>query len=63
MSVWHEIKNQSDVELSDDGKTIEVCYGHDHNGNLYVDIPVEFVKFALVDIVVGKPEQKERPSN
>ena len=47
MSIWHEIKDQEDVQLSDDGKTIEVCYGSDNQGNLYVDIPIEYVKLAL----------------
>lgn len=55
MSIWHEIKEQEDVELSEDGKTVEVCFGHDHNGNLYVDIPIEFVKSVLAD-VAEQPE-------
>ncbi|KKN63239.1 hypothetical protein LCGC14_0503570 [marine sediment metagenome] len=49
MSLWIEIKKQEDVELSEDGKTIEVCYGADHNGNNYIDIPIELIKFALAD--------------
>jgi len=47
MSIWHEIKKQEDVELSEDGKTIEVLYGFDHNGNKYIEIPVDFVKCVL----------------
>lgn len=50
MSIWYEIKEQDDVELSDDKKTLEVCYEHDHNGNLYIDIPIEFVKHALDNV-------------
>jgi len=55
MSIWHEIKEQEDVGLSLDKKTLEVCYGSDRNGNLYVDIPIEFVKAALED-VAGQPD-------
>ena len=47
MSIWHEIKKQEDVELSEDGKTLEILYKHDHNGNKYIEIPVEFIKCAL----------------
>ena len=50
MSIWHEIKDPEDVELSEDKKTLEVCYGSDNNGNLYVDIPIEFVKLALENL-------------
>jgi hypothetical protein len=44
MSVWHEIKDKEDVSLSDDGKTIEVLFDGDDNGNIYVEIPVEFIR-------------------
>lgn len=47
MSLWKQIKNQEDVELSEDGKTIEVLYEFDHNGNNYIEIPVEFIKNVL----------------
>lgn len=57
MSIWHEIKDQDDVQLSDDKQTLEVCFGHDHNGNLYADIPIEFIKHALYD-ADGKINEK-----
>ena len=38
MSEWYEIKNQEDIELSEDGESIEVLFG-----NQYVDIPIEFI--------------------
>lgn len=47
MSTWIEIKNKEDVELSDDGKHIEVLYSSDKFGNNYIEIPVEFLKSAL----------------
>ena len=47
MSTCREIKKQEDVELSEDGKTIEVLYMSDYNGNNYIDIPIEFVRQAL----------------
>ena len=47
MSTWIEIKKQEDVEISEDGKTIQVLYRYDHNGNNYIEIPVEFVKTHL----------------
>ena len=43
MSVWHEIKNSEDVELSEDGSSIEILYRSDKSGNYYVDVPVEFL--------------------
>ena len=47
MSTWIEIKNPADVRLSQDGKTIEVLYSNDYNGNNYIDIPIEFIKDVL----------------
>ena len=46
MSTWIEIKEADAVELSDDGKTIEVYIGSDHGGAIYVDIPLEFIHKA-----------------
>jgi len=47
MSTRRIIKKQEDVELSEDGKTLEVLYEFDYNGNNYIDIPIEFVQQAL----------------
>ena len=43
MSIWHTVKESDDVQLSDDKKTLEVLLNSDHNGNNYIEIPVEFV--------------------
>ena len=47
MSIWYSIKEQEDVELSDNGETIEILFNGDHNGNHYVDVPVEFIEKVL----------------
>ena len=47
MSTWIEVKEE-DVELSDDGKTIEVLYSSDKFGNNYIEIPVEFLRVFFV---------------
>jgi hypothetical protein len=43
MSIWYEIKDKEDVKLSEDGKTIDVNFTGDDNGNIYVEIPIEFL--------------------
>ena len=62
MSTWVEIKNQEDVELSDDGKTIEVLYSSDQHGNNYIDIPVEFIKSVLTPDSSGEDYQDDSDS-
>lgn len=47
MSEWIIVEKQEDVELSDDGKTIEVLFQTNRWGNRYIEIPVEFVKSIL----------------
>ena len=47
MSIWYKIIDQLDVELSDDGKTIEINYSADYTGNIYIEVPVEFIKNVL----------------
>lgn len=49
MSIWYKVKEQEDVELSVDGKTLDVCFLEDHNGGNYVEIPIEFVKKVMPD--------------
>lgn len=49
MSLWKKIKDQDDVELSKDGKTLDVLYDGDQQGNYYIEIPIEFVKIALAE--------------
>jgi phosphoketolase len=47
MSAWIEIKNQEDVQLSEDGRTIEVLYEENEFGNCYIEIPIEIIKNIL----------------
>lgn len=47
MSIRYTITDQADVELSEDGKELEIYFDRDNMGNKYVDIPVEFVKKLL----------------
>lgn len=48
MSEWHRIKDPEDVALSADGATIDVLFDYkgfqEQFGNVYIEIPVEFVE-------------------
>lgn len=43
MSMWYEIKDKDDVSLSEDGKSLQVNFDSNHNGNIWVEIPLEFI--------------------
>lgn len=47
MSFWKTIKNKEYVEVSDDGSTLDVLYDSDQHGNMYLEIPIEFVIEAI----------------
>ena len=47
MSIWYDIENQEDVDLSDDGKEVHVLYNTNDQGSMYVLIPIVFVKHAI----------------
>ncbi len=47
MSIWYEIKDKKDLNLSDDKKDLHVLFDGDYNGNIYVSIPIEFIKEVL----------------
>ncbi len=55
MSEWFEITDSSDIEISEDGTSIEVWFDSDRNGNKYVDISL-----ALIAEVIGTQLKKER---
>ena len=55
MSEWFEITDPKDIEVSDNGETIEVWFDSDRNGNKYVDIPL-----ALISEVIGAELKKGR---
>jgi hypothetical protein len=43
MSIWYEIKDKEDVHLSDDGKELQINFDSDHNGNIWVSVPIELI--------------------
>lgn len=50
MSEWRRITDKDDISLSappDDVATIDVCIDHNQWGNVYIEIPVEFVEALL----------------
>lgn len=49
MSEWFEIEDQEDVELSKDGRSIEILFNSTDQGNQYVDVPIEFIRRLLGD--------------
>ena len=55
MSEWFEITDPKDIEVSDNGETIEVWFDSDKNGNKYVDIPI-----SLIAEVIGAELKKGR---
>lgn len=46
MSEWYDITKE-DIAISDDGKTLEVHIGHNYDGNIYVEIPIDCIKEVL----------------
>lgn len=47
MSEWYAIENQEDVEISKDGKQLEVLFNSNNFGNCYVEIPIEYITNVL----------------
>lgn len=43
MSEWYQIKEQEDVELSEDGECIEILFNTNDSGNQYVEVPIKFI--------------------
>lgn len=43
MSEWYKPKAE-DIELSDDGKTIEIYVHTNDFGNVYADVPIELLR-------------------
>jgi len=49
MSTWHEIKDIEDVSISDDGEFLHVNYDSDYSGNIWMEIPIKFIKKLIAD--------------
>jgi hypothetical protein len=43
MSTWIKIEDSEDVEIDEELETIDVLYLTDHNGNNYIEIPIEYI--------------------
>jgi len=56
MSEWFEIKNQENIEISEDGKMLEILIGGIARiGNISIVVPIKFIKNILeVDKIGGK---------
>lgn len=54
MSVWHTVKDIDDIDISEDGKTLEVLLNSDNFGNNYIEIPIEFVVKKLNEMLLEK---------
>lgn len=58
MSEWYEIKKQDDIEISADGKTLEVLFNTNQFGNQYIEIPIKFITKILAQPSVGKHKKE-----
>lgn len=47
MSKWLTINDSDDVELSEDGRYVEILYATDDAGNCYIEVPVIFITRLL----------------
>ena len=48
MSIWYDIKKTDEVNVSEDGKTLDILFdSKDYNGATYVQVPLERVKEVL----------------
>ena len=43
MSIWYEITDRADIEISDDGTELEILFATTEHGNTYVTIPIGFI--------------------
>ncbi len=51
MSKWHDITDKDDVSISEDGKSLQICFDSDHNGNIWVEIPLELLPDKLTEAI------------
>jgi hypothetical protein len=57
MSIWYEIKDKEDINLSDDGKSLQINFDSDHNGNIWVEVPLELIDQLRQPAVMQRSEQ------
>jgi len=53
MSVWIEIKDKDSLDISDDGKDLEIFVNQDDFGANYYTVPLD-----LIDEVIGEYYEK-----
>jgi hypothetical protein len=47
MSEWFDIESKDDIEISEDGETLEILFNTNKFGNQYVEVPIEFITEIL----------------
>ena len=46
MSLRYPVSNPFNIDISDDGRELEILFDSDEQGNKYVDVPLELVEYA-----------------
>lgn len=59
MSLWYEIKDKEDCNISEDGKMLQVNFDGDYNGNIWIEVPVKFIKDLLSADELTFPTKEE----
>ena len=49
MSEWYEVKDADDIEISEDGKFVDILFDTNDFGNCYVIVPVEMIVKLLAE--------------
>jgi hypothetical protein len=52
MSEWYRIKDPEDVSVNEDTETIDVLFDYNGFGNVYIEIPVDFIVKAMENYMV-----------
>ena len=53
-SIWFEIWDKDEVDLSDDGKELYIGFDHNRYGRLYISVPVALVREVLEQAIIDK---------
>jgi hypothetical protein len=52
VSEWHEA-GEDEIEISEDGKTLDVLVKQNDNDNVYVELPIDIVRKKLLNVPDG----------
>ena len=58
MSQWYEPQKE-DMNLSDDGKELQVCFDSDYQGNIWISLKVEDI---LEELGLKRDSEKKQKS-